>query len=257
MLICSVHSFGEVLVLMLHDTLEALAQRMPPLARELRALDATLANATTDARTIASLCELARATGSVKLVEEFAWEHQAGLDKCTKASQLSLALAIMSPRLRASAGPVDPPMREITRGLLRRAGDDWGELPLIRRIARAHVDLNDLRALFYFLQRALGRHVEWDGDPILTQLRGHAWLSLARRERRTLEMDVPDAQIRYEADRDMNEYVGRAKFDLLTAIQGGLDGEALASAEADLQLIRELWPPKPNPPSPHNPNHGA
>ena len=70
-------------------------------------------------------------------------------------------------------------------------------------------------------------------------------------------MDVPDAQIRYEADRDMNEYVGRAKFDLLTAIQGGLDGEALASAEADLQLIRELWPAKSTPPSPHNPNHGA
>ncbi len=257
MLICSVHSFGEVLVLMLHDTLEALAQRMPTLARELRELGVTLTNASTDARSIAGLCELTRATGSVKLVEEFAWEHQASLDKCTKASQLSLALAIMSPRLRASAGPVDPPMREITRGLLRRAGDDWNELPLVRRIARAHVDLNDLRALFYFLQRVFHRHVEWDGDPILTQLRGHAWLSLARRERRTLEMDVPDAQIRYEADRDMNEYVGRAKFDLLTAIQAGLDGDNLSAAEADLQLIRELWPPKATPSSPHNPNHGA
>ncbi|MCK6522950.1 hypothetical protein L6R49_16105 [Myxococcota bacterium] len=240
---------------MLQDTLEALAQRTPTLAGELRALGTTLATASTDARSIARLCELARATGSVKLVEEYAWEHQTMLDKCTKASQLSLALAIMSPRLRTN--PVDPPMREVTRGLLRRAGDDWGELSLVRRIARAHIDLNDLRALFYFLQRVLGRHVEWDGDPILTQLRGHAWLNLARRERRTLELDVTDAQVRYEADRDMNEYVGRAKYDLLSAIQAGLEGEALASAEADLRLIRELWPPKSPPPAPHNPHPGA
>ena len=55
----------------------------------------------------------------------------------------------------------------------------------------------------------------------------------------------------------MNEYVGRAKFDLLTAIQAGLDGDNLSAAEADLQLIRELWPPKATPSSPHNPNHGA
>jgi ATP-dependent DNA helicase RecG len=203
--------------------------------KALASLEALLAEDPYNFRTVALLAEVTRSIRDAAPVLRFLKAHQDGLRRFPAAAQLALADALLTARARPQSEEL-----KLARELLSHAGTARKDLVDMRRYVISLLVLQDGQAAIEALDSSMREHPAWANDPALLQLRGRAWIQLAKRAKETLGADRLSVRIREGARNALRSDLAAAEGDLRAALAHGAEGVVREHAEDDLRFLARL-----------------